>query len=109
MHDDMRVERDIMVPMRDGIKLACDVYRPAVAGQIVPGAFPVLLERTPYGKGQTSRSEISRHHPERPTSRQEVAACPTWLCRGLSRLSSAMALKALLRNTSARLRTAYTE
>jgi uncharacterized protein len=59
MYDDMRVERDIMVPMRDGIKLACDVYRPAAAGQIVPGAFPVILERTPYGKGQTSRSEIS--------------------------------------------------
>jgi len=74
MHDDMRVERDILVPMRDGIKLACDVYRPAAAGQPVPGAFPVILERTPYGKGQTSRSEISRHHPERPQSRQEVAA-----------------------------------
>jgi uncharacterized protein len=74
MYDDMRVERDIMVPMRDGIKLACDVYRPAAAGQIVPGAFPVILERTPYGKEQTSRSEISRHHPERPKSRREVAA-----------------------------------
>ena len=55
MYDDMRVDRDIMVPMRDGIKLACDVYRPAAAGQVVPGAFPVILERTPYGKGQTSR------------------------------------------------------
>ena len=43
MYDDMKVERDIMVPMRDGIKLACDVYRPAAAGQIVPGAFPVIL------------------------------------------------------------------
>ena len=75
MYDDMRVERDIMVPMRDGIKLACDIYRPAVAGESAPGAFPVILERTPYGKGQTSRSEISRHRPERPQSRQEVAAC----------------------------------
>src|SRR5215475_15628728 len=74
MYNDIRVERDIMVPMRDGIKLACDVYRPAAAGQTVPGPFPVILERTPYGKGQTSRSEISRHHPERPKSRQEVAA-----------------------------------
>src|SRR5215471_17065906 len=74
MYDDMRVDRDVMVPMRDGIKLACDVYRPAAAGQTVPGAFPVILERTPYGKGQTSRSEIARHSPERPQSRQEVAA-----------------------------------
>src|SRR5262245_18393016 len=74
MHDDMWVERDIMVLIGDGIELACDVYRPAAAGQIVPGAFPVILERTPYGKGQTSRSEISRHHPERPKSRHEVPA-----------------------------------
>ena len=53
------VERDVMVAMRDGIKLACDVYRPAHAGQAAAGGFPVLLERTPYGKGLTSRSEIS--------------------------------------------------
>jgi hypothetical protein len=68
------VERDIHTVMRDGIELACDVYRPAQAGQAAPGAFPVILERTPYGKSNTSRSEISRHHPERPQSRQEVAA-----------------------------------
>ena len=37
MHYDMMVERDIMVPMRDGIKLACDVYRPAAAGQTFRG------------------------------------------------------------------------
>jgi predicted acyl esterase len=57
MHDDLLVERDIMVPMRDGIRLACDVYRPTTAGQTATGAFPVILERTPYGKGQTSRSD----------------------------------------------------
>jgi putative CocE/NonD family hydrolase len=74
MHDEMIIERDIMVPMRDGIKLACDVYRPASAGAALPGAFPVILERTPYGKGHTSRSEISRQQPERPQTRQEVAA-----------------------------------
>ena len=34
-----------MVPMRDGVKLATDVYLPA--GQ---GPFPVVLYRTPYGK-----------------------------------------------------------
>ena len=32
MYDDMKVERDIMVPMQDEIKLACDVYRHAAAG-----------------------------------------------------------------------------
>ena len=44
-----------MVPMRDGVKLATDVYRPARAGKVVEGRFPVLLYRTPYNKaGQKS-------------------------------------------------------
>jgi putative CocE/NonD family hydrolase len=42
--------RDLMVPMRDGVKLACNVYRPARNSQPVDGKFPVILERTPYGK-----------------------------------------------------------
>ena len=42
--------RDIMVPMRDGVKLATDVYLPAVDGKALPGKLPVILERTPYNK-----------------------------------------------------------
>jgi predicted acyl esterase len=34
------VEQDLMVPARDGVVLATDVYRPAG-----PGPFPVLLEQ----------------------------------------------------------------
>ncbi|MYI74870.1 MAG: CocE/NonD family hydrolase [Acidobacteria bacterium] len=34
----------VRVPMRDGVVLATDVYRPAV-----PGRYPVILQRTPYG------------------------------------------------------------
>ena len=34
-----------MVSMRDGVRLATDVYRPDV-----PGRFPVLVNRGPYGK-----------------------------------------------------------
>jgi len=44
------VERKVMITMRDGVKLACDIYRPALNGQAVEGKFPVILERTPYGK-----------------------------------------------------------
>ena len=36
--------------MRDGVALSVDVYRPAGAGAALPGPFPALLERTPYGK-----------------------------------------------------------
>lgn len=37
-----------MIPMRDGVKLAADVYRPAQKGVAAPGRFPTLLIRTPY-------------------------------------------------------------
>jgi putative CocE/NonD family hydrolase len=42
--------RDVRVPMRDGARLALDVYRPARDGEPVAGRFPAILERTPYGK-----------------------------------------------------------
>src|ERR1700751_3780355 len=43
-----------MVPMRDGVKLATDIYRPARNGSAVDGKFPVILERTPYNKDSLS-------------------------------------------------------
>ena len=49
-HPDFLVERDVMIPARDGIMLATDIYRPARNGVTVTGSFPVLLQRTPYGK-----------------------------------------------------------
>ena len=39
------VEVDVPVPMRDGVALATNVWRPDG-----PGPFPALLVRTPYGK-----------------------------------------------------------
>jgi len=39
------LERDVAVPMRDGVRLQADVLRPAG-----PGPFPVLVYRTPYGR-----------------------------------------------------------
>jgi hypothetical protein len=43
-------EKDVMISMRDGTKLAADIYRP----QGVSGPLPVVLCRTPYGKGPMS-------------------------------------------------------
>jgi len=48
--DGVVIERNVMVPMRDGVRLATDVYLPAHDGVVLPGPFPVLLQRTPYGK-----------------------------------------------------------
>jgi len=39
-----------MVAMRDGARLATDIWLPALDGAILPGPWPVVLERTPYDK-----------------------------------------------------------
>ena len=39
------VEKNVMVPMRDGVRLATDLYFPARDGK-----FPAVMERTPYNK-----------------------------------------------------------
>ena len=44
------VERNIRVPMPDGVRLALDLYRPASGADPAPGKHPVLLARTPYDK-----------------------------------------------------------
>jgi putative CocE/NonD family hydrolase len=44
------VEKDIRVPMRDGVKLAVDLYLPAQEGNRLLGKQPTLLARTPYNK-----------------------------------------------------------
>jgi uncharacterized protein len=41
----MKVEKNIYVPMRDGVRLCVDLYRPDV-----PGRFPALLAISTYGK-----------------------------------------------------------
>ncbi|MGD8320921.1 MAG: CocE/NonD family hydrolase, partial [Gemmatimonadota bacterium] len=48
---DVVVEKNVMVPTRDGIALATDIYRPAVDGRPVDTPLPLVLQRTPYGKG----------------------------------------------------------
>src|SRR5512146_3293579 len=52
---EIAVEKNVMVSMRDGVRLACDIYRPARNGQPVEGKFPVILERTPYDKATAER------------------------------------------------------
>jgi putative CocE/NonD family hydrolase len=44
------VAKDVMVPMSDGVRLATDLYRPALGGEPVPGTFPTILGRTSYDK-----------------------------------------------------------
>ena len=42
---DLSVAKNLQVPMRDGVRLATDVYRPATDGR-----FPTIVSRLPYDK-----------------------------------------------------------
>ena len=42
---EVALDSNVGVPMRDGLELATDIYRPDA-----PGTFPVILVRTPYKK-----------------------------------------------------------
>jgi len=46
-HSAITVERDVMIPMRDGVRLAANVHRPDAEGP-----FPTILIRLPYGKDE---------------------------------------------------------
>lgn len=41
---------NVMVAMRDGVKLATDIYFPAANGRVAGEKFPTVLTRTPYHK-----------------------------------------------------------
>lgn len=44
------VLRDVMVPMRDGVMLATDIYLPTLGGAVVSEKLPTIMQRTPYNK-----------------------------------------------------------
>ncbi|MCA1323219.1 CocE/NonD family hydrolase [Herbaspirillum sp. alder98] len=68
--DSCSMLRNLMVPLRDGVALATDVYFPL--DPALEDALPVVFERTPYGKHLPSRSELSADDPH-VKSRAEVA------------------------------------
>jgi putative CocE/NonD family hydrolase len=81
--------RDVMVPMRDGVRLATDIVLPAKDGKPLPGPHPTLMHRTPYDKRSARLSEISvadRRPKPSPRIAAELAAAGyaviTQDCRG---------------------------
>lgn len=62
---DVVLSPDARVPMRDGVALAADVYRPARAGRAVAEARPALVERTPYDKRRGVLARAGRFFAER--------------------------------------------
>ncbi|MEP6778709.1 MAG: CocE/NonD family hydrolase, partial [Gemmatimonadaceae bacterium] len=57
------VERDLLIPTRDGKRMATDIYRPGKNGVALNEKFPVLLNRTPYNK--TSLAEQAEFFAQR--------------------------------------------
>jgi len=53
------VSKDVMLEMRDGIRLATDIHRPARDGELVPGRYPTIVCMTPYDKGERRYVEIA--------------------------------------------------
>ncbi len=53
------LSKDVMVPMRDGVRLALDVYRPGRDGDFVAERFPTIMLHTPYDKTDKRYSEIA--------------------------------------------------
>jgi putative CocE/NonD family hydrolase len=52
-------ESNVMVPTRDGVLLATDIYRPASGTTPAAERLPVLLHRTPYGKSDAAAVAIA--------------------------------------------------
>ncbi len=50
MEYDVVVQKNVPVSMRDGTRLAADLYLPARGGKVAQGRFPAVMERTPYDK-----------------------------------------------------------
>ncbi len=53
------VSKDVMLPMRDGIRLATDLHRPGRDGELAEGRFPTIVCLTPYDKTERRYTEIA--------------------------------------------------
>ena len=53
-------DRDVPIPMRDGVTLKADLFRPAAEGR-----FPTLVYRTPYGRQHAEGNSVVRAALER--------------------------------------------
>jgi len=40
-------EQDLMLPMRDGVHMATDIYRPARDGRVLEERLPIVMQGTP--------------------------------------------------------------
>jgi predicted acyl esterase len=53
----------LYVPMRDGTRLAVDVFRPTRAGRAADGRFPIVWMHTPYNRRDTQGGLTAANYP----------------------------------------------
>ena len=59
--ENVLVERNVMIPAPDGVKLATDIYRIADQNKAIDTPLPVLCQRTPYGKSSDRFIPVAAH------------------------------------------------
>ncbi len=60
------LKQDVMIPMRDGVRLAADIYFPAPpAGRAEQERFPALLIRTSWDKSNEEWDPVRTYYPQR--------------------------------------------
>lgn len=69
----VRIE-EVRIPMKDGVRLAADIWRPDEGA----GPFPVLLEYLPYRKTEARGGAT----PSTPTSSATDMSSPAWTSVG---------------------------
>ena len=85
-HYGIIASQNVMVLMRDGVRLATNIYRPGVNGVPAPGKFPVILERTPYNKERHGRACVRSRSTNRDTRRVPCTMAATASCRSSPRV-----------------------
>ena len=58
------MSEDVMIPMRDGMRLHAVVLRPASGSAHADEPLPILLDRTPYGTAAATPDKFVQRYPE---------------------------------------------
>jgi predicted acyl esterase len=74
---DLRIEKDVEIPLRDGVKLAADVFRPSTSGR-----FPALINLGPYQKDKVWVPPLDLEEAANPYMNWETVNPLWWVPRG---------------------------
>ena len=76
-HDDLVIEKDVEIPLRDGVRLRGDVFRPRAAGK-----YPALINIGAYQKDKVRVPPPDLEEPANPYMNWETVNPLWWVPRG---------------------------